>query len=143
MSILSKPWRVFSPALGQSLSFLTASNAQTLRASRMALYAHMHAELKANMHTIGARVNLSSYNSLSPLQGTQSFKSSLIMKLHQQLRDTVLSAPADNTNILLHFNSVALNWYSEVSVDPNKPINISDPNEEVWQPCSDNSHFMH
>lgn len=26
MSILSKPWRVFSPALGQSLSFLTASN---------------------------------------------------------------------------------------------------------------------
>ena len=54
-----------------------------------------------------------------------------------------LSTPADNTIILLYFNSTALNWWSEVSVDPNKPINTSEPKGRVRQPRSDNDHFMH
>lgn len=87
MSILSKPWRVFSPALGQSLSSLTASNVTASQSqSHGAVCTDACRTYEKGKHARHRRslesVNLSSYNSLSPLQGTQSFKSALIMKQH-------------------------------------------------------------
>lgn len=80
MSILSKPWRV-SLQLSANLCLFS----QLVQTRRRLHGGCVHTSIRNRRGAAAAacaRPGLSGYNSPSPLQGTQPFKSSLVMKQH-------------------------------------------------------------